>query len=289
MPERPDQRVEPLRAVRRGVDEHVRVDRSELGHRARSGARGGRAPARRRQRRRAAAAGTASVRRRRATPTRPPAAGRRTRRPAPTTTAPAPCGGVGPGCTNTGLPASSATRRTSADGLPAAGGCPAWSAGSCTPTKRPAQQLGRARRGPAPPSGPTPRRAKCSGSASAPRVPGVDAARRPRPAGSDSIPSGAERLTQASPMPASAVQRDPPADVVVGRLDVVRPARPSVCSVQPRRYGARVRRRSSSTNGSGHRCWCRSIAGISLPFISQVSYYTLCALRSRTRRCTAIG
>ena len=40
--------------------------------------------------------------------------------------------------------------------------------------------------------------------------------------GSDSIPSGAERLTQASPIPASAVLLDAPADLVVARPDLVR-------------------------------------------------------------------
>ena len=107
--------------------------------------------------------------------------------------------GVGPGCTKTGLPASSATRSTSPTACQPCG----WLsrvAGSWTPTNGLASSsVSPSRSGSR--VGTDAQAAKWLGrSSAAPCQASMSAPASPR--GSDSIPSGAERLTQASPIPA---------------------------------------------------------------------------------------
>ena len=223
-------------------------------------ARPGPARARRRRRRPASAAGTGSGPRTRSSPTTLPAAARCSRRRVPTTPAARPAKharGSGPGCTKTGLPASSAASSRSA-ACSQANGVSRSVAGSCRPTKRSSASSPLSAATSTSPAGTEAQARKWSGSSRTPRcqasISGCASGRRRR-----SIPSGAERLRQAVPTPASwsAAMRVatswPAGSTSYG-------GSPSVCSVQPRRYGARERARSRSTSSSGHRCWCTSTA-----------------------------
>ena len=220
-------------------------------------------PARRRRRRRAATGGTASVHRRRATPTRLPAApARRTRRRAPTTTAPPPRTAWDPGARTR---ACQRARRRAAPphGVPAVR-MAQQRGGQLHPDERSAQQLGE------PGQVRLLRRDRRPGREVARQVergavPGVDerACLLPR---QRLDPEGAERLTHASPMPAlRSCSMRRPVSWSPGRNSYA--GCPWVTSCRSRRYGARVRRRSCSRNGSGHRCWCRSTANMTSPYL----------------------
>ena len=132
-------------------------------------------------------------------------------------------------------------------------------AGTCTPTK---------------PSRSRPASSSRSGSTIGHRGPGAEvlraararprARRRAAPPASGrtrfSIPSGAERETQASADPVLVVRRDAPLHVVVRRVDVVAPARRACAASSPAGTACACVRAAGRRAASGQRCWCTSVA-----------------------------